>query len=85
MTKFTCDGFKPVIAQSSSEAANIFAQRLARRKYGRLGRVAALRDDGYTDRSITYSTFIGRLHKDAGVVEGGNEWLILYFGNGGAQ
>ena len=36
--RYRCDGFQSVEADDPSEAAEVFAARLARRKHGRAGR-----------------------------------------------
>lgn len=79
MTRFTCDGFRAVHAESASEAAHVFAERLARRKYGRLGRVGALSQEGHTYHSIIYQTFIGSLDRKSRSISGHNEWLTRYW------
>ena len=61
MNKYTCDGFLSVEAESMREAAEIFGERLARRKYGKRGQVGACRCNGHTqDGSYgDYDLFIG--------------------------
>ena len=59
--KYPCLPHRPVDADSMSQAAEIFAARMARRKYGKSGRVAACRVDGYTPdgRTVDAEAFIG--------------------------
>lgn len=45
MGTWTCTGFRPIDAQGPREAADIFGQRLARRKLGSRGRCVAARLD----------------------------------------
>lgn len=59
--KFTCDGFKSVNAESMGEAANIFANRAARREYGRSAScLECVEDERAQDGSCAeYEAFIG--------------------------
>lgn len=79
MPTFHADGFRPVVAESAAEAARIFANRQARRDYGRAGVHLALRLDSWTQngRSHAFQVFIGKaLPREAsGTVQGRNVWL----------
>lgn len=79
MAKFTCDGFRPVTADDIQTAANTFADRLARRVYGRRGYARTLRLDSWTQSgsSARYETFIG-YSTGPGETSGRNEWLHVY-------
>tara|TARA_R100000808_G_scaffold6072_2_gene18229 strand:+ start:11741 stop:11986 length:246 start_codon:yes stop_codon:yes gene_type:complete len=59
--KYYCDGFQSVEADDPSEAAEIFAARLARREHGRAGRVGPVNMNGfvYGGGVWDYSAFIG--------------------------
>jgi hypothetical protein len=59
--KFTCNGFQSVTAENMSEAANIFANRAARRKYGKSGYARTCVQGSYAQdgRLAEYSAFIG--------------------------
>jgi len=61
MTKYTCNGFQSVTAETMSEAANIFANRAARRKYGKSGYARTCNLGAYAqDGSLAeFSAFIG--------------------------
>jgi len=61
MSTYTSAGFRPVKANDIREAAELFAVRAARRKYGRRGCVAAFRIGSYTkDMSLVEAeAFIG--------------------------
>ena len=60
-SKFLCNGFRAVRAESLSEAAEIFASRMARRAYGRNGYVRTCNQGSYAqDMSLAeYFAFIG--------------------------
>ena len=61
MNKYTSNGFKSVKAESMTEAANIFANRAARRKYGKSGYSRTCTMGSYAqDGSLAeFSAFIG--------------------------
>lgn len=73
-----CDGFRPVVADGAGEAAEIFAARLATRKYGRRGYSRHERLDHWTEdrREYTYQVFVGVA--DRGGTNGHREWLHVY-------
>jgi hypothetical protein len=78
MTRYTCDGFRAVRTESATDAAYVFAGRLARRLYGRRGVVGSLRyDSGTRDGDMAvFSPFLGTCD-DNGIV-GKNEWMHVY-------
>lgn len=62
MSKFTCNGFKSVTGDISiSEAAEIFANRAARRKYGKSGyaRTCTMGSRSEDESTAEFSAFIG--------------------------
>jgi hypothetical protein len=60
--KYTTAGMRAVTAESMSEAAEIFALRIGRRKYGRRARVAARNQTAHSQdgRVAEFSVFVGR-------------------------
>jgi len=58
---FTCSGFQSVKADTITAAAEIFAKRAARKKYGRSGYCRTIREDAYAQdgRLSEFSAFIG--------------------------
>lgn len=79
LKKFICEGFRPVFAATPREAAEIFAGRLARRRFGKKGVVATLRADSWTEdgTSTTFEAFIAR-SEGQGQCTGKNEWFHVY-------
>lgn len=77
--RFECEGFRAVMACDARQAAEIFAQRLARREFGRNGRVGALRLDTWSEDGSThrFEAFVGR-HTGAGDISGHNSWLFVH-------
>ena len=61
MSKYTCNGFKSVQVETINEAAEIFATRAAKRKYGRAAYCRTCTQQSYAqDMSLVeYSAFIG--------------------------
>lgn len=61
MNKYTCNGFKSVKAETMKEAAEIFANRAAKRKYGRSAYCRTCTQGAYAQdgRLAEYSAFIG--------------------------
>ena len=59
--KYTCNGFRPVEAESIREAASIFANRAARRAFGRSGYARTCQIQAHArDMSFAeFSAFIG--------------------------
>jgi hypothetical protein len=86
MTTYHVDGFQPIRqsehpsgeVQTVTDAARIFANRLARRTYGKRGYCYTVRADSWaTDNSShTFEAFIGRDVPNSGC-EGHNEWLYV--------
>lgn len=65
MPRYTCDDMRAVTADSATDAAKVFAARLARAKYGRNGYCRVLRLDSWSQNGErhNFEAFIGR---DAG-------------------
>jgi hypothetical protein len=61
MTKFTTNGCRPIAADSMTEAAHVFARRMARRQFGSRGDVRTCTQGSYAqDGSLAeFSAFIG--------------------------
>lgn len=61
MKKYTCNGFRPALADSMREAAEIFANRAARKSYGGTGYCRTCNQYAYAqDGSLAeFSAFIG--------------------------
>lgn len=61
MRKYTCTGFKSVLAESLTSAAWLFAYRAAKRRYGRSGYCRTCVQQAYAEdmRLAEYSAFIG--------------------------
>lgn len=85
MLTYKCDGFKPVQAADIKEAGVIFAERKARRVYGRKGYTRVLNCDRWTrDGSYAeFRAFIGvdrRPFVDRSTAEtvGHDEFLSVY-------
>lgn len=86
MTTFHADGFQPVKrsdeVQNVRDAADIFADRLARRKFGKRGYARIVRPDSWTQNGKWHSfeTFIGTDQRGPGgstETVGRNEWLYV--------
>jgi len=86
MTKtYRAEGFRPVRqsadqfgeVQNVTDAATVFANRLARREYGRSGYARIVRPDARTEdgSSHTFEVFIGIDGPQHGTTVGRNEWL----------
>lgn len=79
MTKiYTADGFRPVEAETMSEAANIFASRLARREYGKSG-VSHANQNSYSRDGLMgqYQAFVGRYDRKSRSSTGDNVWITV--------
>jgi len=65
---FRSPGAKSVIAETAHEAALIFANRTARREYGKLGHVACFYATGwmFDGSHVTYNAFIGKPSESGG-------------------
>ncbi len=61
MNRYTCSGFRAVTAETFSDAAIVFANREARRQFGRRGYARTLNPGSYAkDGSLAeFSSFIG--------------------------
>jgi hypothetical protein len=79
MTRWTCNSFRPVNANSAQEAATIFANRRARDEYGRKGYARTVRLDCWTEdrRDYTFEAFIG-YSVGQGTTSGHNVWLHVH-------
>ena len=78
---FRADGFRDVQADNARAAAEIFADRLARRAYGRNGFCRTIRLDSWTEnrKSHTFEVFIGKpVRGERGTTAGHNEWLFVH-------
>lgn len=73
-----CNDFRPVRAESASEAARCFADRLARRVWGKRGYMRTIRLDCWAEngRSYTFESFIG-YSSGQGETTGRNEWIYV--------
>lgn len=83
MRTYKCDGCKPVRAETMGDAAEIFAARMARRKYGKARGVvgAGPRLDSWAQDGSTgyYEAFIGyRCQTRHFEVSGGNVRFAVY-------
>jgi hypothetical protein len=80
MTTYKCDGFKSVQAEDMKQAARIFAERQARREYGKRGYCHHVNQDSYSQdgNSATYQAFIGVYNKNYRSTNGENIWLTVY-------
>lgn len=81
MRRFTCEGFRAVEAYGPEEAAEIFAERQARRDYGRAGYCRLVRLDCWAEsgRYHNYECFIGTTVKgEPNTTAGRNIWLTVY-------
>lgn len=77
---FRADGFRDVQAESHREAARIFADRQARRDYGRNGFCRTLRADGRTfdGKMHTFEAFIGKpVPGERSATRGHNVWIYV--------
>lgn len=82
MTKFKCDNFRPVEADTFEEAARIFAERYARQRWGRRrGGCHHVRLDCYAvdGRYANVEAFVGR-HTTDGGMSGRNELFTVWKG-----
>lgn len=86
-TTYTTDGFRAIRksadqfgeVQNVRDAATVFADRLARREYGRSGYARIVRADSCTPdgSSHTFQVFIGTDGPQHGTTVGRNEWLYV--------
>ncbi len=77
-TIYTADGFRPVEAESMQEAANIFADRLARRKYGK-NAVSHTNQNSWSRDGLMgeYQAFVGRYDRQSRSSTGDNVWITV--------
>lgn len=76
MSKFTCDGFRAVQADTFAEAAAVFAKRIARKDYGSRGVATAVRQQNWRGgNSQTFQAYIGTPCN--GGVNGGNQTFYV--------
>ena len=78
MHTYRADGFRDVQAERATDAAEVFAKRLARRHYGSGGYCRNVRLDSWTEngRTHVFEVLIGRAARgDAGATFGHNVWL----------
>jgi len=77
--RYHCSGCQSVEAEGVQAAAEVFANRLAKRHYGRRGYCRTLRLDSWTQNqsSFTYQAFIGRSVGDGNTTAGHNIWLYI--------
>ena len=76
-TIYRCDGFHPVSAANLEHAAQLFAVRIARQKYGpsgRCSRLELLSDLG--DRGATFEAFLGIL-KGIAITGASHQFTVL--------
>ena len=61
MNKYLCSGYRPVMAESMNEAAEIFAGRMARALYGRKGYARTCTKNSWSQDGTLgeYNAFIG--------------------------
>ena len=61
MQRFTCTGFRSVLAESIHDAAFVFASRAAKRAYGRKGYARTCEEGAHAVdyRMAEYQAFIG--------------------------
>ena len=77
MIKFECDAFRPVYAETFKDAARVFAERYARKHFGRNSGVGALRCESQrADNSAqTWNAFVG--HKKGSYTIGHNTHFLI--------
>jgi hypothetical protein len=75
---YGCDGFKAVEADSPHGAAVAFANRKARREFGKRGYCRTARLDNWTENGhvFTFEAFIG-YDVERGTCSGHNIWLYV--------
>ena len=76
---YLCEGFRPAKAWDAKEAAEVFADRLARRWWGRSAFCHHVRRDSWSEsgRRVTFEAFIGTPAEGGGCA-GRNVWLTVY-------
>jgi hypothetical protein len=86
MARYICENFRPVTVREDEYddgpgPARIFANRIARREYGRKGFVHNLRLDSWSfdGRSFNYEAFVGVSVKgEMHACSGRNVWFTLH-------
>lgn len=81
MSTYRCTGFRNLEADHFWEAAERFADRAARREYGRRGYRRTLRLDNWAENgtSQTFEAFVGvAVRGDPGTTSGHNVWLTVH-------
>ncbi len=94
MTTYRCDNMRPIVDNEDwfyelggrylepKDAAHIFADRLAKREYGKAGYCHHVRLDTYREdgRSYNYQAFIGKDQpkRYGGGCSGRNIWLTVW-------
>ena len=87
MTTYHCDGFKPIkqgeeigyrLIERAQDAAYVFGDRLAKRRFGRRGEcpVARLNCSRQDQTGFSFEVFVGRGTRDGGT-SGRNEWIYV--------
>jgi hypothetical protein len=76
MPKYHCNGYKGVNAHDAREAAYIFANRMARRRYGDKGYCRTIRQDAFTHdgKSAHFEAVIGK--GSSGIAQ--SIWLYVF-------
>jgi len=76
----TSANMRAVLADSMHEAAGMFAERMSRKRYGKNGSVAALRQDCYSQDGAMaeYEAFVGRYDYKNHDTSGGNVRFSVY-------
>lgn len=67
--KHSCAGFRPIVTDGSVEVGRVFAERFARREYGKRGAVGTCRLESWSPdgRFAHYGAFVG-VRRDGGIV-----------------
>lgn len=87
MTTYHCDGFEPIkqgdeigcrLIERAQDAAYVFGERLAKRRYGRRGECPVVHLDSYRQdqTGFSFEVFVGR-GIGSGDISGRNEWLYV--------
>lgn len=81
---YRCNGFKPIRLsaeiRTASEAAHVFAARLAQRRYGKRGEARAIRLNSWNQDGTwaSFEAFVGYSVKgNPGCTSGRNEWFYV--------
>lgn len=87
MSTYRCDGFRPIergaevgyrLIETAQDAAYVFGDRLAKRRFGRKGECPVVRLDSHRqdNTGFNFEVFVGRGTSDGGT-SGRNEWLYI--------